>query len=84
MTTQTNQADEVLISGRQLAARWGTSTETVKRRQREGLLTPIRFNARLTRYKLSNILAIEAAAGGGEKAGPALPSLGTAFEDYER
>jgi hypothetical protein len=62
MTTQTNQGKEVLISRRQLAARWGTSTETLKRREREGILKSIRFNQRLLRYRLSDIIAIEAAA----------------------
>ena len=62
MRTQTNQAKEVLISRRQLAARWGTSTETLKRREREGILKSIRFNQRLLRYRLSDIIAIEAAA----------------------
>jgi hypothetical protein len=63
MTTQTNQAKEVLISRRQLAARWGTSTETVKRRERQGILKSIRFNQRLLRYRLSDIERIEAEAG---------------------
>ena len=62
MTTQTNQAKEVLISRRQLATRWGTSTGTLKRRERQGVLRSIRFNQRLLRYRLSDIIAIEAAA----------------------
>ncbi len=48
-----------LISRNQLAERWSVSKETIKRREREGLLTPVRFNQRLLRYRLEDILAIE-------------------------
>jgi len=48
-----------LISRDQLARRWGVSKETIKRREREGLLTPLRFNQRLLRYRLEDILVIE-------------------------
>ena len=47
------------ISRDQLAKRWSVSKETIKRREREGLLTPIRFNQRLLRYCLEDIIAIE-------------------------
>jgi predicted site-specific integrase-resolvase len=43
------------LSRRDVAQRWRTSTETVKRREREGLLKAVRFNARLIRYKLSEV-----------------------------
>ncbi|MEZ5325926.1 MAG: MerR family transcriptional regulator [Verrucomicrobiales bacterium] len=48
-----------LLSRNQLAKRWGVSKETIKRREREGLLTPIRFNQRLLRYRLDDIVALE-------------------------
>ena len=48
-----------LLSRSQLASRWGVSKETIKRREREGLLTPIRFNQRLLRYRLEDIVTIE-------------------------
>lgn len=48
-----------MISRAQLAKRWGVSKETIKRRENEGLLQPIRFNQRLLRYRLEDILAIE-------------------------
>ena len=58
---------EVLLSRKQLAARWQVSGETCKRREAAGLLHPIRFSKRQLRYRLSEILRIErAAAGGGE------------------
>jgi hypothetical protein len=48
-----------MISRAQLAKRWGVSKETIKRREAEGLLQPIRFNQRLLRYRLEDIIAIE-------------------------
>ncbi len=50
-----------LISRDQLAKRWSISKETIKRREREGLLNPIRFNQRLLRYRLEDIVAVEQA-----------------------
>ena len=50
---------ERLLSRKALAARWGVSTETVKRRDREGALIPVRFNQRLVRYRLSDVLRLE-------------------------
>jgi predicted site-specific integrase-resolvase len=67
MTTQATTIPEQLLSRKAVAERWQTSVETVKRREKEGLLRAIRFNERLLRYKLSEIEAIEAAAAGGAK-----------------
>jgi len=51
---------ERLLSRKEIAHRWGVSTETVKRRSREGgELTPIRFNQRLVRYRMSDVLRLE-------------------------
>jgi hypothetical protein len=61
---QVNQQSEQLLSRRALAQRWSCCNETIKRREREGILKSIRFNQRLLRYRLSDIVAIEAAAGG--------------------
>ena len=58
---------EQLLSRKAVAYRWQTSVETVKRREKEGLLKAIRFNERLLRYKLSDIEAFEAEAGGGNE-----------------
>ena len=54
---------EQLISRKALAQRWSCSTETIKRRTRDGLLHPIRFNARMIRYQLSEIVRVEQEAG---------------------
>lgn len=55
---------EQLISRQKLSLRWRCCVETLKRREREGKLKAIRFNQRMLRYRLSDIRAIEAAAGG--------------------
>ncbi len=51
-----------LISRRQLAARWGCCVESIKRRQRAGLLHPIYLSSRMLRYSLQNVEEIEADA----------------------
>jgi predicted site-specific integrase-resolvase len=56
---ETNDFSERFLSRQQVAARWGVSTETVKRRTRDGLLAVTRFNARLLRYRLSDVLELE-------------------------
>ncbi|MFT5404491.1 MAG: hypothetical protein ACI9DF_003334 [Verrucomicrobiales bacterium] len=40
------------ISRAQLAQRWGVSKEIIKRRERDGMLSPIRFNQRLLQLEL--------------------------------
>jgi len=54
---------EELISRKALAARWQCSVETIKRRTRDGLLHPLRFNSRMIRYAMSEILRVEQQAG---------------------
>lgn len=53
-----------LLTRKQLCARWECCTMTLKRREAAGILTAVRFNSRMLRYRISEILAIEAAAGG--------------------
>ena len=60
-------SSEQLLSRRAVAERWQTSVETVKRREKAGLIKAIRFNQRLLRYKLSDIAAFETAAAGGKE-----------------
>ena len=50
---------ESLLSRKDLAERWGVSTETIKRREREGLIERLRFNQRLLRYRLKVIQAVD-------------------------
>jgi len=53
---------EKFLKRRELAARWRCSAETIKRKQRSGLLKPVRLSQRLLLYKLSEVEALEAAA----------------------
>ena len=64
---QFSDKSEQLLSRAALAERWDCCIETIKRREREGILKSIRFNQRLLRYRLSDIVAIETAAGGQSK-----------------
>jgi hypothetical protein len=67
MNRKVVSSPEQLLSRRAVANRWQTSTETVKRREKAGLLKAIRFNQRLLRYKLSEVERLEAAAAGGDE-----------------
>jgi len=62
MSNDLQATEKKLLSRRELQRRWGCSGETIKRRQRAGLLRPIYFSARMLRYALDNVLEIEAAA----------------------
>lgn len=50
---------EKFLKRRDLAERWRCSTETIKRKQRGGLLHPVYLSQRLLLYKLSEIEALE-------------------------
>jgi hypothetical protein len=56
---QPSDQSEQFISRKGLALRWRCSCETVKRRQREGLLRGVYFNQRMLRYPMSEVLAVE-------------------------
>ncbi len=58
-----NQTDKFLAR-RELAKRWRCSGESVKRRQRAGLLHPFYLSERKLLYSLAEIEALEAAAAG--------------------
>jgi hypothetical protein len=61
MTTEVKFSSEAerLYSRIELALRWNCSKETIKRRERAGLLPALKFNSRVTRYRLSDIERIE-------------------------
>ena len=52
---------DVLFTRRELAERWRQSTETIKRRERAGVLHALKLG-RSVRYRLSDVLAFESAA----------------------
>ncbi len=60
-----NETGERLLSRREVAERWSVSTETVKRRTRDGQLPALYFNQRLIRYRLADITRLEQDAQGG-------------------
>jgi hypothetical protein len=62
---KTSSSGEELISRPELARRWGCHVETLRRREREGFLHPMQMGRRMIRYRLAEILAIEAEAAGG-------------------
>jgi predicted DNA-binding transcriptional regulator AlpA len=56
-----NQNQTKLLSRRQLAARWGVSKETLKRREKAGELPFLKLG-KVIRYRLADIEQIEAQA----------------------
>jgi hypothetical protein len=52
-------AGEPLLTRKQLAKRWKCSTETVKRRERDGTLRSLHFNGRNVRYRLEDVEKVE-------------------------
>ena len=67
LKTTVEQELEQLLSRRDLAQRWHCCIETVKRRERANLISALRFNARLIRYRLADIREYEQQAAGGAK-----------------
>jgi hypothetical protein len=53
---------EKFLTRRELAERWRCSGESVKRRQRAGLLHPVYLSERKLLYSLAEIEALETAA----------------------
>jgi hypothetical protein len=56
-------AGATFLTRRELATRWRCSGETIKRRQRRGLLNPVYLSARKILYRVSEIEALEADGG---------------------
>ena len=58
-----NSSDSLAtISRKALAQRWSCSVETIKRKEKVGILNPLRLGKRFLRYRLSDIEAIEKAS----------------------
>jgi len=57
----TQEKQDQLLSRRQAAERWSCSTETLKRREKAGMLKVLKIGPHV-RYRVSDIEAIEAAA----------------------
>jgi hypothetical protein len=54
-----NTGAQTLIDRKKLASRWECSIMTIKRREVDGMLTPVNLMGRIVRYRLSDIEAIE-------------------------
>jgi hypothetical protein len=50
---------DTCISRAQLARRWNCSIETIKRRERAGILPAIKFSPRCTRYRVTDVQRVE-------------------------
>jgi hypothetical protein len=59
-------ADATFLTRRELATRWRCSGETIKRKQRRGLLHPVYVTRKLL-YRIAEIEDLEADGGGGAK-----------------
>jgi hypothetical protein len=53
--------EEVFLNRKQLAKRWGISVRQLIVKERAGELRPLRLSYRTVRYRLSDIVALEAA-----------------------
>lgn len=53
--TQSDRSSSELISRKKLAAMMDVSIETIKRKERRGELHPLKFNARLVRYRVKDV-----------------------------
>ncbi len=66
-SNSTPSTNDHLLSRRAVAARFSVCTGTIKRWEKRGQLKPIRFNERLLRYRLSDIVRVEEQAEGGRR-----------------
>jgi hypothetical protein len=58
----TPSIEDDLIERSTLARRWKCHRETIRRKEKTGQLHPLQLGERMIRYRLSEVLAIEAAA----------------------
>lgn len=58
--TTSKVGSDTLLTRKDVEQRWGVSIETVKRREKDGTLSPVYLpGGRLVRYRLSEILKLE-------------------------
>jgi hypothetical protein len=57
-----NDETEKFLTRRELAKRWRCSGESIKRRQRSGILHPVYLSERKLLYSLAEIAAVEEAS----------------------
>jgi|GraSoi_2013_60cm_1033757.scaffolds.fasta_scaffold10397_7 hypothetical protein len=59
---QRRDRGERFLSRRELAERWSLSVREIIEREKRGVLKPYRFSYKMTRFKLSDVIALEEAS----------------------
>jgi hypothetical protein len=62
-----NPIDDCFLSRAEVMRRWRVSITTVKRREQQGILRPIRMSAHVVRYRLSDVVRAEDEAAAGRE-----------------
>ena len=62
-----NPIDDCFLSRAEVMRRWRVSIRTLKRREQQGILRPIRMSAHAVRYRLSDVVRGEDEAAAGRK-----------------
>jgi predicted site-specific integrase-resolvase len=62
-----NPIDDCFLSRAEVMRRWRISIATVKRREQQGILRPIRMSTHVIRYRLSDVVRAEDEAAAGRE-----------------
>jgi predicted site-specific integrase-resolvase len=62
-----NPIDDCFLSRAEVMRRWRVSITTVRRREQQGILRPIRMSAHVVRYRLSDVVRAEDEAAAGRE-----------------
>lgn len=62
-----NPIDDCFLSRAEVMRRWKVSIATIKRREQQGILRPIRMSTHVIRYRLSDVVRAEDEAAAGRE-----------------
>ena len=62
-----NAIDDCFLSCAEVMRRWRVSIATIKRREQQGILRPIRMSTHVVRYRLSDVVRAEEEAAAGRE-----------------
>ena len=62
-----NAIDDCFLSRAEVMRRWRVSVATVRRREQQGILRPIRMSTHAVRYRLSDVVRAEEEAAAGRE-----------------
>jgi hypothetical protein len=62
-----NPIDDCFLSRAEIMRRWRISVATIKRREEQGILRPIRLSTHAIRYRLSDVVRAEDEAAAGRE-----------------